>query len=124
MLSFLLRYTDSDYLFGILKLFFKNNCTNTSVKISPVVFSLADHEVIWTLPLIGFCQMLINRIDDVIVSVLASSVVDRVKPKTMKLVCVASPHVALRSKSKYWLARNQNNVSEWSDISILGLLFQ
>jgi hypothetical protein len=23
-----------------------------------------------------------------------------------------------------WLARNQNNVSEWSDMSIRGLLFQ
>jgi len=90
VLSFLLRYTDSDYLFGILKLFFEKNCTNTSVKIFPVVFSLADHEFIWTLPLIGFCQMLRNRIDGVIVSVLASSVVDRVKPKTMKLVFVAS----------------------------------
>jgi membrane associated rhomboid family serine protease len=31
---------------------------------------------------------------------------------------------ALRSKSKDWLARNQNNVSEWSVMSIHGLLFQ
>jgi hypothetical protein len=28
------------------------------VKILPVVFSLADHEFIWTWPLIRFCQML------------------------------------------------------------------
>jgi hypothetical protein len=27
-------------------------------------------------------------------------------------------------KSKDWLARNQNNVSEWSDMSTRGLLFQ
>jgi hypothetical protein len=27
-------------------------------------------------------------------------------------------------KSKDWLGRNQNNMSEWSDISIRGLLFQ
>jgi hypothetical protein len=27
-------------------------------------------------------------------------------------------YAALSSKSKAWLARNQNNVSEWSDISI------
>jgi hypothetical protein len=27
-------------------------------------------------------------------------------------------------KSKDWLARNQNNVSEWGDMSIRGLLFQ
>jgi hypothetical protein len=29
-----------------------------------------------------------------------------------------------RSKSKDWLARNQDNVSEWSDTSPVGLLFQ
>jgi hypothetical protein len=33
-------------------------------------------------------------------------------------------HAALRSKSKDWLAQNQNNVSEWSDMSTRGLLFQ
>ena len=31
---------------------------------------------------------------------------------------------ALRRKSKDWLARNQDNVSEWGDMSIRGLLFQ
>jgi hypothetical protein len=31
---------------------------------------------------------------------------------------------ALSRKSKYWLARNQNNVSQWSDMSTRGLLFQ
>ena len=30
----------------------------------------------------------------------------------------------IRRKSKHWLARNHNNVSEWSDISTCGLLFQ
>jgi hypothetical protein len=39
----------------------------------------------------------------------------------MKLVFVASPP---RKKSRNWLARNQNNVSEWSDMSTRGLLFQ
>jgi hypothetical protein len=33
-------------------------------------------------------------------------------------------HAALRRKSKTWLARNQNNASEWSDMSNRGLLFQ
>jgi hypothetical protein len=33
-----------------------------------------------------------NPISDVMVSVLASSAVDRVKPKTIQLVCVASPN--------------------------------
>jgi len=31
---------------------------------------------------------------------------------------------ALRRKSKDWLARNQDNVSEWGDMSIRGLMFQ
>jgi hypothetical protein len=35
-----------------------------------------------------------------------------------------SVHAALRSKNKDWLARNQDNVSEWGDISFRGLLFQ
>jgi hypothetical protein len=33
-------------------------------------------------------------------------------------------YAALRSKNRDWLARNQNNVSEWSDMSTRGLLFQ
>jgi len=43
------------------------------------------------------------------------------------LVFVDSPlikHAALMSKSKDWLARNQNNVSELGDMSIRGLLLQ
>ena len=42
-----------------------------------------------------------------------------VKPKSMKLVCVCftAEHAALRRKSKDWLALNQNNVSEWSEMS-------
>jgi hypothetical protein len=33
-------------------------------------------------------------------------------------------HAALRRKSKDWLAQNRDNVSEWDDMSIRGLLFQ
>ena len=33
-------------------------------------------------------------------------------------------HAALRRKSKGWLARNHDNVSEWGDMSVHGLLFQ
>jgi len=40
------------------------------------------------------------------------------------ICCFSAKHAALRRKSKYWLARNQNNVYEWSDMSIRGLLFQ
>ena len=65
------------------------------------------------------------------VRVLASSVLDReFKPwssqtKDYKIgICgFFVKHAALRSKSKDWLVRNQNNVSEWSDMSTLGLLF-
>jgi hypothetical protein len=45
------------------------------------------------------------------VSVAASSAVDRgFEPQSCK--------------TKDWLVRNQNNVSEWSDMSTRGLLFQ
>ena len=40
------------------------------------------------------------------------------------ICCFSTEHAALRRKSKYGLPRNQNNVCMWSDISILGLLFQ
>ena len=65
------------------------------------------------------------------VSVLASNVVDRgFEPRSGQtndykiIVCFSAKHTALRRKSKEWLARNQDNVSEWDDMSIRGLLFQ
>ena len=66
------------------------------------------------------------------VSKLASSTVDRgfelrlgqTKDYKIGICCFSSKHAALRRKSKDWLARNQDNVSEWSDISIRTLLFQ
>ena len=74
----------------------------------------------------------INRIVGVMVSMLTLSAVDRgfesrsVKPKTIKLVFVASPlstqHSGERTKTG-WLGI-RNNVSEWGDMSIHGLLFQ
>jgi hypothetical protein len=44
---------------------------------------------------------------------------DRLIPKTIKFCSCwfSANHAALMSKSKDWLARNQNNVSEWGDIS-------
>jgi len=53
-------------------------------------------------------------------------ILGRVKTKTMKLVFVASPtkHAALMRKSKDWLARNRDNVSQWGDMFVCGLLFQ
>jgi len=66
------------------------------------------------------------------VSVLSSSAVDRGfeprldQTKDYKIVIfrLSAKHEALRRKSKDWLARNQNNMCEWSDISTRGLLFQ
>ena len=73
-----------------------------------------------------------NRIGGVMVSVLASSVVDRrfeprsdqTKDYRIDMCCFSTKHAAVRRKNKDWLARNQNNVSEWSDMSTLKLLFQ
>ena len=70
----------------------------------------------------------LNHIGGVMVSVLVSSVVDRgfepcrAKPKTIKLVCVASP-LSTR-KNNDWLIRNQDNAPEWSNMSTHGRLFQ
>ena len=66
------------------------------------------------------------------VSELTSSAVDReFEPRSgqtkyykIGICCFSAKHIALRRKSKDWLARNQNNVSEWSDKSTRGLLFQ
>ena len=73
-----------------------------------------------------------HRIDGVMVCVLAWSTVDRgfepqsgqTKDYKIGICCFSAKHAALRRKSKDWLARNQNNVSKWSDISTRGLLFQ
>ena len=40
------------------------------------------------------------------------------------ICCFSAKHAALRRKRKDWLARNQDNVSEWSHMSIRRLLFQ
>ena len=77
-------------------------------------------------------NMLLNRIGCVMVCMLATSaVVRRFKPwsgqtKDYKIgiCCFSAKHAAFRRKSKDWLAQNQNNVSEWSDMSTHGLLFQ
>ena len=57
------------------------------------------------------------------VGVLSSSVVDRgfehrsgqTKDHAIGICCFSAKHAAVRRKRKDWLARNQNNVSEWSD---------
>ena len=64
------------------------------------------------------------------VSVLISSEVDRwfeprsgqTKDYEIGICCFSAKHAALRRKNKDWLARNQNNVCEWSDMSTRGLV--
>jgi hypothetical protein len=66
------------------------------------------------------------------VSVLALSAVDReseprsgqTKDYESGICCFSAKHAALRRKNKDWLTRNQDNVFEWGDMSIRGLLFQ
>ena len=66
------------------------------------------------------------------VSLLVSSVVDRgfeprsgqTKDYKIGICCFSTKHAELRRKSKDWLVRNQENVSEWGDMYIRGLLFQ
>ena len=74
-----------------------------------------------------------NRIGDGMDSVLASCVIDRgfeplsgqTKEYKIGICCFSlSTRVSLKIKSKYSLVCNQDNVSEWGDMSIRGLLFQ
>jgi hypothetical protein len=66
-----------------------------------------------------------------VVSVLTLSAVDdgfeprsgQTKDYKIGICFFSAKHTALRRKSKDWLAQNQNNVSEWSDMSICELLF-
>ena len=73
-----------------------------------------------------------NHIIGVIVCVLVLSGVDcwfnaltdQTKIGEIDICCFSTKHVALRSKNKDWLARHQDNVSEWGNMSNHGLLFQ
>jgi hypothetical protein len=66
------------------------------------------------------------------VSVLTSSAVDsgfkprsdEIKDYKISICYLSAKHAALRRKGKDWLARNQDNVCEWGDMSIHRLLFQ
>ena len=65
------------------------------------------------------------------VSKLVSSAIDHgfetrsglTKDYEIGICCFSAKHAALRRKSKYRLARNQDNVFEWGDMTICGLLF-
>ena len=65
------------------------------------------------------------------VSMLASSSVDRgfvprlgqTKDYKIGICCFSAKYAALRRKRKDWLARNQDNVSEWGDLSFADCCF-
>jgi hypothetical protein len=42
----------------------------------------------------------------------------------MGMCCFSAKQAALKSKNKGWLVRNQDNMSEWSDMFTRELLFQ
>ena len=48
------------------------------------------------------------------------------KSKNYKIgiCCLSAKHIALRSKTKYWLVWTGDNMSEWGNMSTHGLLFQ
>ena len=73
-----------------------------------------------------------NHISGVMVSVLASSAVDRGfqpllgqtgQDYKIGIYCFSTKHTALRGKSKDWLAWNEDILSERGGMSIHGLLF-
>lgn len=77
---------------------------------------------------IHFFPLIANLIGGVIVSMLAAGVREfqpwsgQTKGYTIGICCLSANYTALSSKSKNWFARNQDNVSEWDDMSSCGLL--
>ena len=77
-------------------------------------------------------HILADRIGGVMVCLFISSAIDRgfetrsgqSKDYKIGICCFSAKHAALRRKSKELLARNQTNLSEWSDMSTRGMLFQ
>jgi hypothetical protein len=49
---------------------------------------------------------------------------DQTKDYKIGICYFSANHATLKRKGKDWLARNQDNVSEWGDMSIHTLLFQ
>jgi hypothetical protein len=46
---------------------------------------------------------------------------DQTKDNIIGVCCFSAKHALLRSKSKEWLDRNRNNVTEWRVVSTRGL---
>ena len=66
-----------------------------------------------------------NSIGGVMVSVISSSTVDlEFEPRSgqIGICCFSVRTTTFRNKSKDWLARNEDNVSEWGAMFIRGML--
>ena len=63
----------------------------------------------------------VNRIGGVMVSGVLDPRSGQTKDYTIGICCFSAKHAALRRKSKYWLARNQDNVSQWGDMTIVSV---
>ena len=86
----------------------------------------------WLQPVLCSCYWIFsNHIGDLMVSMFISKAIDcgsepwsdRTKDCKIGISCFSAEHIALGSKNNDWLARNQDNVSEWSDMSTRGMLF-
>ena len=67
----------------------------------------------------------INKTNQMTANVQAISIIiSKLSKINHGIRCFSAKHVTFRSKSKEWLARNQDNVYERSDMSIHRLLFQ
>ena len=106
--------------------YFLNNVSINKTKVLPQAQKiLADFDYplqdLWF-----YCSQIFNRIGGVMVSVFASSAIDRgfdprsgqIKDFKIGICCFSAKQAALRRKNKDWLARNQNNVSEWTVVSV------
>ena len=86
------------------------------------------------LNIVGFVSTstLLDHIGGVMVSVLASSAIDRgfeprsgqTKDYEIGICCFCAKYTTFWRKSKDWLTQIQDNVSEWSDMSTREQLFQ
>jgi hypothetical protein len=69
-----------------------------------------------------FCGQTYTIYDESIINQLPRSV--QTKDYRNHICCFSTKHAAIWRKRKDWLARNQDDVSEWGGMSIRGLLFQ
>ena len=118
------RHNTNPRLSSITKIFSRRiSQSECSIKIKLNYFNIYSLDV-------KYIHKSFDRMVDVMLSVFTSSSVDRGfepwsgQTEDYKICCFSARHAALRRKSKDWLARNQDNVSEWDNMSIRWLLLQ